>query len=180
MKIECKEIGFFTSNGFFEIYDNRGVLFYSSNFTLLGKSGKPVKFSLPIGVYNVTGIIEKTKPFKINLPNLPKIERLKKHGSFNLSFDENPNKCTINYKNRTIIFDNKFKTYPSYVLFFILYHEYGHLLYSSEFKADCAAVYIMLLKGFNKSQIGLAPFETLTQNESFKRKLNVVKILSKL
>jgi len=179
-KLQLEKITFFRSEGSFNIYDSRQILFYGSDFTSKGKQKQPIEFSLPIGVYYVDGLIYEIPPKKIKLPKLPNIERIKQQGDYEIVFAENPNKCTINYLTKKIIFDNDFKTYPSFVLFFILYHEFGHTIYSTEYKADLAAVWIMLKRGYNKSQIGYAPSLTLTQSKSFQRKMNVAKILTSL
>lgn len=178
--LKCDEICYFRSTGKFTILDERQIKFYGSNFTRKGTQGLPVEFSLPIGLYYVDGNIQRIKPFVRQLPVLPKIERLKEQGDYEIIFAPNPNKCTINYLLKTITFDPVYKTYPKFVLFFILYHEFGHTIYQTEEKADIAAVWIMLKRGYNKSQIGLAPYLTLSQPLSFSRKINVAKILKNL
>jgi hypothetical protein len=167
-----KKTGFLNPSGHTVIIlDKRGKIFYS---TLWLK--KPVKrFNLPEGTYILQEgeILKRNRPVKYKLKKLPKPERFINIKTFKILFGDNINKCTINYKNKTITFDRSFLNAPLYVVFFIYWHEMGHLLYATEHKADSYAVNRMLINGYNPSQIGLAPFESLSSKQ-FERKNKVV------
>ena len=59
------------------------------------------------------------------------------------------------------------------IIFFILYHEYGHTLYETEKYADMYAANIMLKRGYNLSQIGLSQLTALSSKQ-FERKNNLI------
>lgn len=156
------------------IYDERGVLFYNSEWA---KKFTGI-FSLPIGVYSSNVEFKVLRPLKRKKLKLLRIERNKGHewSKFKIEFYENPHKCTIYHKRKLIVFDNKFKTAPKFQLMFVLLHEKGHNYYKSEEKADWYAIRGMWIRGFNKSQIGLAPLITLSE-KNLKRKQIVINFL---
>src|SRR3972149_10578245 len=128
------------------IRDIRGKLFYST------EGLRPVKsFNLPEGQYFIDqGTIQMTKFIPPKLAKLPAPERsLKAPFDFAITFDYNPNKCTIQWRKKVIVFDNSLKDYTLPELFFILYHEYSHALYKTEKYADLHAANLMLKKGYN-------------------------------
>jgi len=158
------------------IRDFRGMLFYSTVGLKIVKC-----FNLPAGNYFVeSGKFEPLKsPVSFPVPELPKPERKYKMPSdYAILFGDNPNKCTIKWGEKVIIFDNdlKQKTLPE--LFFILYHEFGHHLYFTEKYADLFAARYMLKKGYNPSQIGKAPITSLSHYQ-FLRKKFIVKKMTK-
>jgi hypothetical protein len=154
------------------IRDFRGKLFYSTvGLKIIDK------FNLPEGSYNIEqGDIEPlSEPVKFTIKPLPKPQRFfKLPNDFQIIFEANPNKCTIKWLEKKIIFDTDLlqKTIPE--LFFILYHEYGHSLYTTEKYADAFAANLMLKKGYNPSQIGSAPITALSSLQ-FERKKYIVK-----
>jgi hypothetical protein len=176
VKLE-KKTGFVNLDKFIpiKILDERGILFYDTS-----SLKEPVKiFNLPAGQYNViSGRIGKLKePVQYNLPSLPEKERrLKAPFDFTIFFDENPNKCTVNWLKKTIVFDTNLKTLSKPELFFMLYHEYGHALYHTEKYADLMAAKLMLIRGYNPSQIGNAPLTSLSHYQYLRKKHIIDKI----
>lgn len=177
IKLIVKNKGYFsTNNPYLQIYDYKKILFYSYKFVAKFKK----EFYLPKGVYFISSKIKRIKYKKRKIKPLPDRERNLKHkwSNFKIEFDNNPNKATIYHKKKLIVFDNSFKLKPLYVLIFILAHEVGHKYYKTEYKADAYAVHYMLKAGYNRSQIGLAPLNTLS-NEQIKRKHIIIKNLKK-
>jgi hypothetical protein len=93
--------------------------------------------------------------------------------NFSVYFEENPNKCTVDFDTDSIVFDNSFKLAPLPKIYFILYHEFGHQLYETEAYADMYAANMMLKKGYNMSQIGLSSLESLSSKQ-YERKNNLI------
>lgn len=157
------------------IRDFRGKLFYST------EGLKPVKkFNLPEGNYFIEKghFSELKRPIKYKLSKLPPAKRkFKKPFSFKIVFDHNPNKCTISWATDTIIFDNSMRDETLPVLYFILFHEYGHSVYGNEKAADLMSANLMKIKGFNPSQIGAAPITSLSHRQLSRKKHLVKKII---
>lgn len=167
-----KEINLTTKTGFkvvdlktpIVINDYRGIEFYNTT-PLLKEKNRVIKFNLPKGHYTiVSGFFEKMKhPVKLKLAKLPKPERyFKPPFDFEIRFGDNPNKCTIYWKAKTIVFDDSFKEMPLPYVYFVLYHEYGHGIFKTEKLADLVASNLMKIKGFNLSQIYRAQINTLS------------------
>jgi len=154
------------------IRDFRGIMFYST------EGLRPVKgFNLPPGNYFLdSGNIKPLrKPIHYKLARLPLPERnLKPPFNFMVIFSENPNKCSIIWDEKTIIFDTKLKAKSLPELDFILFHEFSHCRYSTEKYADLQATNLMKKRGYNPSQIGLAPLTSLSEMQ-LPRKNNIVK-----
>lgn len=159
------------------IRDFRGKLFYST------EGLRPVEyFNLPEGTYykeagNITMLKNPVKKVFIKLP--PAERNLKPPLNFNVVFGVNPNKCTIQWDNKRIIYDNSLRDATLPVLYFILFHEFAHSLYTNEAFADICAANYMLQKGFNESQIGYAPVETLSHFQFKRKKFLIKKLLKK-
>lgn len=156
------------------IRDFRGIEFYST----VGLK-QVDSFNLPEGCYYIeSGMIqEMLKPVPVKLMEMPTAQRwYKSPESFSIRFEENPNKCTVDWETESITFDNRFKTAPLSNIYFILYHEFGHSLYTNESYADMYAANKMLKKGFNMSQIGKAPLTSLS-SQQYERKLNIIERL---
>ncbi len=151
------------------IRDKRGILFYTTEPFVPNCK----EFNLPEGEYFIDSgkFVQMEAPVNYPLCVLPPPQRnIPKPFDFQFFFGDNPNKCTILWDRKIIFFDNRLKEKPLYVLFFILYHEYGHALYEKEKWADRMAGNYMKIKGFNESQIKLAPWESLSaQNLERKR-----------
>lgn len=159
------------------IRDFRGKLFYST------EGLKPVHFfNLPEGSYlkDAGSIVMLNKPVKKTFIKLPPPERnFKAPLNFNVVFGVNPNKCTIQWDKKRIIYDNSLKNATIPTLYFILFHEFAHALYTNEAFADICAANYMLQKGFNESQIGIAPINTLSHFQYKRKKFLISKLLKK-
>lgn len=159
------------------IRDFRGVLFYSTVWL-----NKPVyNFNLPPGKYMVDqgSFTQMSKPVKYKLAGLPRPERFfPSPFKFDVKFGKNINKCSILWDQKIILFDNQFKESPLPILDFMLFHEFGHELYSTETLADQLSANYMKRRGYNPSQIGDAPISTLSERQ-IQRMQNVVDALIK-
>jgi hypothetical protein len=147
------------------IDDYRGIEFYNTQ-PLLDQGNKVRKFNLPAGTYQVRegNFVAMKYPVKMPLAKLPRTERYRKPPfDFVIKFGDNPNKCTIFWVGKTIVFDNSFKTMPLPYVFFVLYHEYGHSLFGTEKYADLVASNIMKIRGYNISQIYRAQIFSLSE-----------------
>jgi len=166
----------------FEIFDSKGILFYSDTFTEVISRGEKLKFNLPLGVYKYNGnFVKLESPVSVvNIP-LPLKERNLSHKRYEIIFGDNPNKCSIFYDEGVILFDNQFQNKPLYVRYLIYFHELGHHWYNTEEKADLYAAKKLLELGFNPSQIGLGVLDSLNANkeESFERMEKIVSVLTK-
>lgn len=165
-----------TPNVPINIRDARGIMFYSTESIL------PVyEFNLPPGKYFIDSgsFTPLLHPIHYKLANLPRKERnYKKPFDFKVVFGNNPNKCSIIWGLKTIIFDNKLKEKSYPILFFILFHEYAHACYKSEVLADRLSSNYMKEYGFNPSQIGRAPLKSLSSSAD-NRKLLMIKNIIK-
>lgn len=170
----------FSSTLPFVIYETNGQVFYSSEFTDKIANGEMLQFNLPIGVYKYDGsFIKLPSPVPVKHITLPPKERYYKQKRYEIQFGDNPNKCTIFYKQGLILFDSSFKSQPLYIKYGIYFHELGHHFYKTESKADLYSVKKMLEFGFNPSQIGLVALDTLTDKpESYERKMKTVNLLT--
>lgn len=166
--------GFKTPDKRIKIYDQRNVIFYDSIWT---KNFNGF-FYLPKGVFFTDNNFFKIKYKPRKVKKLPKNERDLKHDwtNFRIIFKYNPHKASILHNKATIIFDNSFRKAPLFQLVFILLHEKGHRYFKTEEKADAYAVRAMIKRGYNPSQIALAPLFTLS-NDNMSRKRNVLNIL---
>lgn len=174
-----QKTGFATSLPF-EIYDNRGILFYDNTFVEKIQRGEILKFNLPAGEYQLNGsLIRLDEPVKTKTIILPPKERNINNGKrYRIEFGDNPNKCSIFYDEGLILFDKQYINAPLYIKYGIYFHELGHHFYKTEWKADLYATKKMLEYGFNPSQIGRVGLMTLSSN-SFDRKQKTVNTLTK-
>ncbi len=161
-----KKTGFEVNDIFkpINIRDFRGVLFYSTE----GMTPNVARFNLPAGEYWVDSgnFRALPRPNQVTLSTLPFPERFyPSSDSFKIMFGNNPNKCTIYWNKKLILFDSSFKEKPLSYIDLILFHERGHSLYETEKYADLYATNEMLKKGYNESQIGTAHLETLSSNQ---------------
>lgn len=159
------------------IRDNRGLSFYDTNPIV----PKVENFNLPQGEYLIDSGRFRRLPAPINYPLFklppPEVFRPKPY-RFKVMFGENPNKCSIFWKKKTILFDNQFKEVTKPEFDFIKFHEFGHSRYLTEKFCDLMAANFMLVKGYNPSQIGLAPIVTLSDNNFERKKYLVNKIIN--
>lgn len=157
------------------IRDFRGVLFYETESIL------PVnQFNLPEGEYFIDSgnISPLPKPVDFKLISLPKRERsYPKPYKFKIVYGNNPNKCSIIWEKKIILFDHSFKDKPLFVVDFVRGHEFGHQYYKTEKYCDLWSANFMIRKGYNPSQIGAAPITTLNGVASYDRKSLMVKKL---
>lgn len=159
------------------IRDVRGLLFYSTE----SLTPKVKEFNLPPGEYYIDSgnIRPRETPVKYPLYKLPPFQRNReKPYGFKIRFGYNPNKCTIFWHRKLILFDNALKDLPLPELDFIRYHEYSHARYHTEVFCDLMAANYMLCKGYNPSQIREAPIKSLSDRQ-YKRKLQFVKLTNK-
>lgn len=172
--------GFLTSLPF-KIFDDKGNIFYDSEFTDHISKGETLKFNMPAGFYKYNGSFVKLN-FPVSQFNiiLPPKERVI-NGSqkkYKIVWGDNPKKCTIFYAPGIILFDRSFLNSPLYIRYGIYFHELGHHYYKTEWKADLYAAKKMIDYGFNPSQCGRVGLESLS-NGSFERKERMIKVLTK-
>lgn len=164
-------------NKVLNIYDNRGILFYSSDFV----SNFGGKFYLPKGEFSSNHFIKQISG-SLKQPKilLPKREHFYNHdfNKFKIIFGENKHKCSIFHDDKIILFDNSFLNKPKYIIDFILFHEMGHNYYETEYKADLYSVAKMLKDGYNISQIIKAPF-SMSENQE-ERKIKILEHFNKM
>lgn len=169
----------FTSSLPFNIYDERGILFYSSSFTNKIQNGESLLFNLPPGKYLYNGVLRQLdRPINIPLKKLPPKERRIKKKRYKIEYGDNPNKCTIFYDKGLILFDKSFLKLPLFVRWNIYFHELGHHFYKTEKYADLYAYNKMIKAGFNKTQIGKTSLLTLSNNSFDRKEYIIKKILS--
>lgn len=159
------------------IRDLRGVIFYNTNSLV----PKVKNFNLPEGEYLVDSGYFTAMETPVNYPlyKLPPFERnRKKPLDFQIKFSSNPNKCTVYWHKKIILFDNSIKELSKPQLDFILFHEYAHARFKTEVYCDLMAANYMLVKGYNPSQIRVVPIKTLSDKQA-KRKIDFVKLTSK-
>jgi hypothetical protein len=115
-------------------------------------------FNLPYGIYEIDFPFKQVRPKQHVLPPLPAPEAHRPDPkSFKLVFETNPHKATVDFNKRMIIVDPGYLKKPKVCLTYTIGHEIGHKIYlnskQSEANADLYAMYYMIDKGFNKSQI---------------------------
>lgn len=168
--------GFVALSKVVQILDNKGKEFYYyDNF-----SDKNNSFNLPKGTFYLNrGKIKLGEFVKYELPDLPANERDRKIVNFAIKYANVPEKCVLNWAEKTVIFDNSFKVLPRLNFDFTVYHEFGHAKYNTEKFADLYAVRKMLQNGYNPSQVLIAQAQTLTKPVSNKRKEFIYSVLTK-
>ncbi len=175
-----KPQGFIVRKNPVVICDAKGRHFYSTE-----NIKKPVKaFNLPVGDYQLVKgkIAPLDRMVSYNLSKLPKPERSgrKNPDNFDIEFGDNPNKCSVLWNDEKIIFDKEFaKTLTIPELYFILFHEYGHRLYSTEKLCDLFSSNMMLKKGYNPSQIMKASLSSLHDRNYDRKKFLIYNMLKK-
>ena len=137
------------------ILDERMGTFYDTTDILPVK-----KFNLPPGEYYLTKGAIKPLPFPVKhtLAILPVAERLfyPDPKSFEIVYGQTPHKCNVLWDDKKILFDISCKSMPSYLQYFMLFHEFAHEHYDTEDFCDLYANNAMLKMGFNPSQIKAA------------------------
>lgn len=158
------------------VRDCRGILFYSNEFQLPNVK----EFNLPKGTYLVdSGFFTKMDmPVNYPLKKLPPAERNRPiPNDFTIIWGDNPNKCSVIWPRKVILFDESLKDYRLPELFFILYHEYSHASYKTEKFCDLKAYNYMIKKGYNPAQIGMSQIDSLS-GEQWKRKQFLTNIIT--
>lgn len=150
------------------INDFRGKEFYNNSLV-----SNPVAFNLPAGDYEVISgrFAPLTKPLEFPLNKLPFPERsLPFPGDFKIEFGNNPNKASIIWPEKRILFDNSMLTRSLPELYFILFHEFAHHVYNTEVFTDRLAENFMLRHGFNPSQTMSSPVLSLSAKQYDRKK----------
>ncbi len=161
------------------IRDNRLILFYETESLL----PKVKYFNMPAGSYWVEkGYFSETLfPRIYPLAVLPQPERIMPDPTgFEIIFDSNPNKCSVLWDEKVIIFDTAFRSKPEPEIYFILFHEYGHQMYETEKFADLFAANMMKQKGFNPSQIRGAHDNSLSDQQTERKDFITYKLTEDL
>jgi len=165
------------------IRDDRGIMFYSTEPIMPVES-----FNLPAGKYTVDTGYFRQLPSPINFKKekmpFPEIAFAPLPLNFKIDFAPNPNKCTIFWKQKLILFDDgsgsgvDFREVPRPYFDFILNHEYGHTFYGygnlyspaeAEAYCDLYSSNRMLDMGYNPSQILNAPKATLSSKQNYRK-----------
>jgi len=161
------------------IRDMRGIIFYETESLL----PKVEFFNMPAGNYWVEkGYFSETLlPRIYPLAVLPPIERsMPDPENFDIEFGPNPNKCSILWDEKIILFDDSFRNRPEYEIYFILNHEYGHALYHTEDFADLFAANKMKMLGFNINQIHKGQDDSLSEQQQGRKDFVTQKLLDDL
>ena len=154
--------GFASADKIIRIFDKDKKPFYFFN------SVKPLtSFNLPKGTYysdNNIKVLKEPVKYKITMP---KFERnIKRPKVIVWTWGNNPNKATIVLEKGFVLLDNSWKNFPPFVVTYIKYHELGHYHFKSEIGADAYARCMMLKRGYNPSQIGMASRLSLSPKSS--------------
>lgn len=172
-----KKTGYISQDAKIRIYDHRNRPFYFKRV-----NNGFICFNLPKGVYYTNNAIkELAKPVVYSLPEIPQPNRYKKlpEKPFKIRFGVNPNKCSVLFMKNEIFFDNQFKQYPKGFIEFIIRHEYGHFLYGgfargsaeydkAEANCDTLARRLMLIEGYNPSQLDIITRLTLSSKQGLR------------
>jgi len=162
------------------IRDNRGILFYDTTPI----TPRVQKFNLPRGKYIVdSGNFKiRPKPVKYRLAELPIYCNRVGYPSpskFKIMYGDNPNKCSVIWDKKVIVFDNSFKEKPRSHVYFILMHEWAHRYFNGQ-REDCCDIWAsnaMKILGYNPSQIGLAQIYSLSDAQNFRKNVLVNKLI---
>lgn len=158
------------------IRDCRGLLFYSTEYQL----PKVTEFNLPCGTYLVDSghFVKMNAPVNYPMKQLPPAERKRPvPNDFKILWGDNPNKCSVIWPRKVILFDRSLEDYRLPELYFILYHEYSHASYKTEKFCDLKAYNYMIRKGYNPAQIGMSQIDSLS-SEQWKRKQFLVNVIT--
>lgn len=152
-----KKSGFKSDSPMVVIY-HRGQAFYAKK-----NRGKGLRFNLPPGHYDV--IAGRVYPGKVVdypfIKNSQPNDITRFPNDLDISFIDNPKKCSVDLRRGKIYFDHSFRTMPRYVLMYVAGHELGHYYFKgrgqqSEKDCDTFSSNMMLAMGYNPSQINAA------------------------
>lgn len=169
--LEVSEISSYKSGSpLIEILDNRGLPFYFFR----NDDRKEIIFNMPSGIYFLNGcdVTYNGSPLKYICPPLPKPEKkidIVEH--LEIEVAENPNKASIDIKTGHVIIDKSFMNNEIPFVHFILFHELGHFLYSTEWKCDVFSACQMLKLGFNPSQCFYANSICLSERQAERKSI---------
>jgi hypothetical protein len=147
------------------IRDNNGRLFYTTEY----KTPKVKFFNLPAGDYLVDSGVFKSMQSPVDYPLMPLPPKQRNRPipkDFRLVWGRNPNKCSIIWPEKKILFDVSLQEYTKPELDFIKFHEFSHANYHTEKYCDLKAANYMLLKGYNPIQIGVSQIDSLSGRQS--------------
>jgi hypothetical protein len=159
------------------IRDSRGLLFYTTEF----KTPNVKEFNLPAGDFLIDSGVFKSMAFPVDYPlmTLPPKERNRPiPNDFKIVYGRNPNKCSIIWPEKKILFDSALLDYTTPERDFIKFHEFSHAHYVTEKYCDLKAANYMILKGYNPIQIGLSQIDSLSSKQA-ERKEFLVNMLCK-
>lgn len=159
------------------INDDRNISFYSTADIM------PVYcFNLPSGKYIVESgefkPMPKPIPFKLEKEPIAETALPTPPIGFDIVFGYNPNKCTIFWGRKLIVFSDQFIDYPLPKITHIYMHEFGHSKYgferlydleTAEKYCDLYASNQMLRMGYNPSQIMSSEKETLSDRQQYRK-----------
>lgn len=171
------------------IRDSKGIPFYDTTDLL----PRVQRFNLPAGSYLVDteeNIADLPYTVKYRHILMPAIQRTYPSPvNFEIKYGDNPNKCSILWDQGIIFFDSSFQNRPLPEVDFILGHEFGHQFYggfdkeTQPDKYDRAEMYCdwfsanrMNRIGYNPSQIGLAPIDSLSDRSDYRKNAIVQKL----
>jgi hypothetical protein len=143
------------------IRDSNGLLFYSTE----AKTPKVKEFNLPPGEYIVDKGSFRSMPSPVNYPLMPLPGKERNRPiptDFKIQYGNNPNKCSIIWPEKRIVFDYALQDYTRPERDFIRFHEYSHAHYFTEKYCDLKAGNYMILAGYNPIQIGMSQIDSLS------------------
>lgn len=155
------------------IRDDRGLLFYTTEALV----PKVKEFNLPPGEYMIdSGSFTPTRiPRYYPLIPMPLQQRFFRPDpdTFDIKFGHNPNKCSVIWDKKTILFDSSFRDRPRPEVDFIMGHEMAHRYYGTEKFCDMYSANCMLKMGYNPSQIGYASIDSLSDRAEIRKEFLV-------
>lgn len=127
----------------------------------------PGTFTLPAGSYTLSGgsVIGRMPKRRGHEPSAP--IRIPIPKKVRIVFAPNPFKAVISLPDGIIVADPSLRNLPAFCLAFILFHEIGHYYYADEESCDAFAADEMHRRGYNASQIAIAP--QLTMGDAHRR-----------
>jgi hypothetical protein len=141
-----------------------------------------MQFNLPKGNYITDNNLQVlSSPVKYSVPSLPSPEKnIQPPADIEIVWMDNPNKCSILLNTGLIVCSPYIKSKSRAEQMFIIYHELGHYLYSTEKYCDLYATKRMIEEGFNPSQCVFSVNGCLTHDKSIERKDNVLNFAKKI
>lgn len=147
-----------------------------------------IKILIPDKYDNLTFFVNdvEVKPIRatkckrsLKKPDLIKVKDTNfKHKDIKLNIGGNQMQfASISPKQGKIFLNNKFCDLPLFWQIFIIYHEFGHLYYRDEIKADTFAFWNYINNGYPESQAVLCYYMVLNRtNDNLQRIKNLLKL----